>query len=421
MNGCNAVKVPGSGTFNLMPLENPCGGGIQTLQVPFPAVLPVSDPQAGANTMVNLRNYYLDLRVAAGTFDAYGNARGQGTAITFTAPTVFIYTSDNVRNPTHDDPQRHHLADPAEQRLDRAPQHHAVGHDIHRPHRRGAELRRPGGRPDDHADVDQRGRRGGAGDQRDATPVAPTCLDGTTPPTSGGAMGSTTCGPVTTSDGGYHRHRRRARHRRRDRRHGRSAHGRRRWHGRHDRHRHGRHDRHRHGRHDRHRRGWVDRHGRQRRPERQRRFDDRRGRQQGLGRGPRGPASPAAATAAFRRATHRRGPASSASSPWACCAAAAAASASRRASRASPGRRGASAPRRLCVSGARYARKACPHPDPLPQTGEGDSSKRGQAPAADCAGGHWAGRNPTTGFARNVVNSARLFDTLPPSATLEDQ
>jgi MYXO-CTERM domain-containing protein len=30
----------------------------------------------------------------------------------------------------------------------------------------------------------------------------PTCLDGTTPPTSGSAMGSTACGPVTTSDGG---------------------------------------------------------------------------------------------------------------------------------------------------------------------------------------------------------------------------
>ena len=101
MNGCNAVTVPGNGTFNLMPLENPCGGGIQTLQVPFPASLPVSDPQAGANTTVNLRNYYLDLRIAAGTFDALrDDARGQGAGITFTGPTVFIYTSDNVRNPT---------------------------------------------------------------------------------------------------------------------------------------------------------------------------------------------------------------------------------------------------------------------------------------------------------------------------------
>ncbi len=51
-------------------------------------------------TTVNLRNYYLDLRVAAGSFDAYGRTGGQGAGVTFTAPTVFIYTSDNVRNPT---------------------------------------------------------------------------------------------------------------------------------------------------------------------------------------------------------------------------------------------------------------------------------------------------------------------------------
>jgi hypothetical protein len=102
LTGCNGVRVPASGTFNLLPLENTCSGGsgVQVLQVPFPATLTVHDPQATTQN-VNLNNYYVELRTAGGIFDAFGTTgRGGGSSVTFTAPTVFIYTSDNVRVPT---------------------------------------------------------------------------------------------------------------------------------------------------------------------------------------------------------------------------------------------------------------------------------------------------------------------------------
>jgi hypothetical protein len=102
LTGCNGVRVPASGTFNLLPLENNCtgGSGVQVLQVPFPATLTVNDPQA-TTTAVNLNDYYVELRTTGGIFDAFGTTgRGTGSGVTFTAPTVFIYTSDNVRVPT---------------------------------------------------------------------------------------------------------------------------------------------------------------------------------------------------------------------------------------------------------------------------------------------------------------------------------
>ena len=100
LSGCNGVKTPANGTFNLLPLEANCSGGtgIQVLQVPFPATLTVSDPQS-TNTAVNLNNYYVELRAAGGTFDAYAT-RVPTSGVVFTAPTVFIYASDNVRVPT---------------------------------------------------------------------------------------------------------------------------------------------------------------------------------------------------------------------------------------------------------------------------------------------------------------------------------
>jgi hypothetical protein len=102
LTGCNGVRVPASGTFNLLPLENTCanGSGTQVLQVPFPATLPVTDPQT-TTTTVNLNNYYVELRTAGGIFDTFSTSgRGGGSSVTFTAPTVFIYASDNVRIPT---------------------------------------------------------------------------------------------------------------------------------------------------------------------------------------------------------------------------------------------------------------------------------------------------------------------------------
>jgi MYXO-CTERM domain-containing protein len=100
LGGCNGVRVPGNGTFNLVPLETSCPSGTQVLQVPFPATLVVSDPQS-TNPMVNLKNYYLELRVAGGSFDTYTTSgRGGGSSLSFAGPTVFLYTSDDVRVPT---------------------------------------------------------------------------------------------------------------------------------------------------------------------------------------------------------------------------------------------------------------------------------------------------------------------------------
>ena len=202
MSGCNMVKVPGAGTFNLMPLESPCGGGIQTLQVPFPAVLPVSDPQAGSGTMVNLRNYYLDLRVAAGTFDTYGNARGQGAGITFTGPTVFIYTSDDVRNPTQTTGRNGTVSTTQQssvwtELLNTTPS----GTTFTGLTAAGQSFVDPAGGPT--ITLMSISATGAVVQITNPMSTAgPTCLDGTTPPTSGSAMGSTACGPITTSDGG---------------------------------------------------------------------------------------------------------------------------------------------------------------------------------------------------------------------------
>ncbi len=100
LSGCNGVKVPANGTFNLLPLENNCSGGsgVQVLQVPFPATLTVNDPQA-TTTAVNLNNYYVELRTSGGIFDAYAT-KAPSSGVVFTGPTVFVYTSDNIHLPT---------------------------------------------------------------------------------------------------------------------------------------------------------------------------------------------------------------------------------------------------------------------------------------------------------------------------------
>jgi MYXO-CTERM domain-containing protein len=105
LSGCNGVKTTGGGTFNLVPLETSCtaGDGVQVLQVPFPAQLVVSDPQS-TGTAVDLNNFYVELRTAGNIFDTFSSTKGGGggfgAGVTFAAPTVFIYASDNVKLPT---------------------------------------------------------------------------------------------------------------------------------------------------------------------------------------------------------------------------------------------------------------------------------------------------------------------------------
>jgi MYXO-CTERM domain-containing protein len=96
LSGCNGVRVTSSGTFNLVPLGDSCPGAVQVLQIPMPATLTVNDPQA-MTTNVNLKDYYVELRAAAGVFDQY-NTRASGKGIPYTGPTVTVYVSDDVHN-----------------------------------------------------------------------------------------------------------------------------------------------------------------------------------------------------------------------------------------------------------------------------------------------------------------------------------
>jgi MYXO-CTERM domain-containing protein len=99
LTGCNGVRVTSSGTFNVVPLGDSCPGAVQVLQIPMPATLTVNDPQA-TTTTVNLKNYYVELRTAVGSFDAYttaGRGGGIGGGVTFAGPTVTVYVSDDVR------------------------------------------------------------------------------------------------------------------------------------------------------------------------------------------------------------------------------------------------------------------------------------------------------------------------------------
>jgi MYXO-CTERM domain-containing protein len=56
---CNAIRVAGSGTFNLHPTELACNG-IQSIQVPFPK------GRALTNPAMTLTSYYLEVRAAIG-------------------------------------------------------------------------------------------------------------------------------------------------------------------------------------------------------------------------------------------------------------------------------------------------------------------------------------------------------------------
>ena len=99
LTGCNGIRVTSTGSFNLVPLGESCPGAVQVLQIPMPATLTVNDPQA-TTTNVSLKDYYVELRAAAGTFDQYSAGRGGGFGggVTYSAPTVYVYASDDVHS-----------------------------------------------------------------------------------------------------------------------------------------------------------------------------------------------------------------------------------------------------------------------------------------------------------------------------------
>jgi hypothetical protein len=64
ITGCNGVRVKASGTFNLLPLENLCGG-VQALQIPMPKTTrKFSTQQSGDSNAA--RFYYLEYRAGTG-------------------------------------------------------------------------------------------------------------------------------------------------------------------------------------------------------------------------------------------------------------------------------------------------------------------------------------------------------------------
>ena len=82
--GCNAVRVRSSGTFNLLPIETACGGGVQALQIPMPVTTRQFDPQQ--TTTAPIRYYYLE----------YRNGTGLDTGMT---PAVYVVASDDIAAP----------------------------------------------------------------------------------------------------------------------------------------------------------------------------------------------------------------------------------------------------------------------------------------------------------------------------------
>ena len=82
--GCNAVRVRSSGTFNLLPIETACGGGVQALQIPMPVTTRQFDPQQ--TTTAPIRYYYLE----------YRNGTGLDTGMT---PAVYVVASNDIAAP----------------------------------------------------------------------------------------------------------------------------------------------------------------------------------------------------------------------------------------------------------------------------------------------------------------------------------
>jgi hypothetical protein len=82
--GCNAVRVKGSGTFTLFPIETACNG-IQALQIPMPkATRTFTTEQSDAPTPAKF--YYLE----------YRQNTGLDTGI---APQVLVHVSDDIHGP----------------------------------------------------------------------------------------------------------------------------------------------------------------------------------------------------------------------------------------------------------------------------------------------------------------------------------
>ena len=82
--GCNGVRVPGSGTFTLLPIEIPCDG-VQALQIPMPNTRSFRNSSGGSTIM--LSRYYLELRTK----------RGLDNKSAIPGPRVFVHVGPDIR------------------------------------------------------------------------------------------------------------------------------------------------------------------------------------------------------------------------------------------------------------------------------------------------------------------------------------
>jgi MYXO-CTERM domain-containing protein len=82
--GCNGVRVPGSGTFTLLPIEIPCDG-VQALQIPMPMSRSFRNTSGG--NAVTINRYYLELRTK----------RGLDNKTAIPGPRVFVHVGPDIR------------------------------------------------------------------------------------------------------------------------------------------------------------------------------------------------------------------------------------------------------------------------------------------------------------------------------------
>ena len=156
LTGCNGVKTPANGTFNLLPLETNCSGGTR-----HPGVAgPVPGDADGRRSAVDVDHGQPQqlLRRAADRGRPLRRLRDEGPDLgRHLHRPDGLHLRQRQRAGADDQLARHRQ--PAEQRLDRAAQHEPGDERLRRAHHGRAELRRPGGRPDDHAHLNQRDGR----------------------------------------------------------------------------------------------------------------------------------------------------------------------------------------------------------------------------------------------------------------------
>ena len=167
LSGCNGVRVPGDRHVQPAAARDQLLGRQRRPGPPGP--LPghaTGERSAGDATRPSTSTTTTSsCGPPAGIFDTFDNAARTRGAAASPSPRRPSSSTPATTCASHAaDRARRRRADPAEQRLDRAHQHDAIGDSVHRPHGGWPELHRSSGRRDHHPPVDQRDRRQRDGD-----------------------------------------------------------------------------------------------------------------------------------------------------------------------------------------------------------------------------------------------------------------